>query len=200
MVFDGRPYAGGLGLVAPIYAHPEAAHVGSGLAQIHRISNQALRNRARTITHMTYQCSSRIGLVPPGFVASTWVDVASCSTYLPSYCSAILARVQGRVAAAGTITVNVRVILTDGSNTDTGTATTATIQPTFPAEGTVSVWMPGDPAVFAVDAAVNAADARVNPGPFEERTITVQAYAVGPSGGGVRLTPGLITVAWVAYG
>lgn len=184
----------------PIYAHPEAAHVGNGLAQIHRISNQALRNRARIITHTTYQCSSRIGLTPPGFVASTWVDVASCSTYLPTYATAVVARVQGRVAAAGTIDVNVRVSVTDGVDTDTGTGTTATIEPTFPAEGTVSVWMPGDPAVFAVDAAVTLSDAAVSPGPFGERTVTVQAYAVGPSGGGVRLTPGLITVAWVAYG
>lgn len=195
------------GLIAPFHAHPGTPATGKALAGALRAARLFQRTNARRIGNQQYPLFVRRPLLQLqttwAIFDGDWVDVARFDDVrLPEIALYVTAHLSWRLANVNPARVHLRVIVTDGTNTDTGAdgAPSDPIEPSADADVTrqpFTLWSPGDPAIGETVAQVLVSAARVLSGGVGSRTVRVQAFADG-AGVAERLQPGLVTAWWTA--
>ncbi|MBK6684007.1 MAG: hypothetical protein IPG45_05995 [Deltaproteobacteria bacterium] len=205
MVLDGRAYNSRLPLVSPIAAHPNYDSTGAVLGGSVAASYQHLRHSARLIGHTTYPQYLRQPRAYNdqswSFASTTYVQVAEhAGVLLPSVMTHVWARVAVRMASSDPATLTARVVLTDGTNTDTGDAYVVVVGNTsqvgFVPTEAFTLSAPGDPSLVICSMRVTCATARVTDPTPQARTVRVECHG----GFGASVTPILVSVFWEADG
>lgn len=224
MSFDGRVYPGA-SMIYPIAYHPNSPAIALVPSQALLISYLFSRTHARKIGDQTYRhymqdlASYGVNGVsgnenPIHYVYSSgYMDVARFKARIPAHATHIEAECSFRVLALEAGTVRHRIVVTDGTNTDTGndqdqefeapgTATAPAEHlggtPTFEPQTFESFFDPGYTGRMTESLQVQLSNVRGSlPG---ELTITIQAYAFGESTGDTGYSADFYTAAWAAVG
>jgi hypothetical protein len=192
----------GAALIAPYHGHPNAAATAEALRKTLSKAREHARTHARYLGTQTYALFLRNqkALLDAswGLLASNWVDIASYEdVVIPAACRRILVHFPWHLALTDVTTVHLRAVITDGTNTDTGTDSPVVRE--VPAEPGVkrngyAIWNPGEPTNGDSYAEVVVLAARVVGTPAA-RTITIQAFADG-AGRAQRIQPGPVSAWW----
>jgi hypothetical protein len=192
----------GAALISPYHGHSNAGATAEALRKVLSKMREHARTHARYLGTQTYALFLRNqkALLDAswGLLASDWVDIASYEdVVIPAACRRILVHFPWHLALTDVTTVHLRILVTDGTNTDTGTDSPVVRE--VPAEPGVkrngyAIWNPGEPTNGDSYAEVVVSAARVVGTPAA-RTITIQAFADG-AGRAQRIQPGPVSAWW----
>lgn len=126
MAFDGRDHTAAE-LVLPYHVHPDAPATGRALALSLQLAYLAGRHNARCMGSTTYASDQRNRVRwrnnGTSFASTSYVRVAEGRRgVLPLLATHLIASAQWSTTATGAIDATHRLVVTDGSGTDTGTA------------------------------------------------------------------------------
>lgn len=199
MPFDGQDH-GASPLLPPHAHHPDSPSTGVALANALRASYMFSRTNSRMIGCQTYQ-SQRFasGYTAHSIYDTSFNGIGEFRCRVPSHATHVeCVAYFYTIGFDGSYIVNHRVVVTDGTNTDTGTTYQ---QPTTPVSGLqdftpgsfFSVYdLPLESAAFSAALSTVTQDAVV--------TVTPQAYAVDDEGTALSYRPLSCTAFWSSYG
>lgn len=126
MAFDGRDHVAAE-LVLPYHGHPHAPATGRALSLSLELAYLAARHNARCMGSVTYAADlrdrTRWRNLGTSFASTSYVRVAEARRgRLALEATHLIASAQWSVTGTGPVDATHRLVVTDGTNTDTGTA------------------------------------------------------------------------------
>ena len=187
MTFDGRAYTGAA-FIPPTAYHPNAPAVGHAAFSAMVSAYVASRYRGQLLGQQTYAQRWRYQAVAPSFSQTSYVDLAEfLNVHLPAHATHVGADVWfAHALGEETARATVRVVVTEGGNTDTGNPTTLELE----GERVHAVWEGF--SIFRAQVEVTLANvARPNP-----VRVQVQGYAQEPVALTAREILPIMATAW----
>ena len=187
MTFDGRAYTGA-SLIPPTAYHPNAPAVGHAAFSAMVSAYVASRYRGQLLGQQTYVERHTFWGVSHSFTQTSYVDVAEfLNVHLPSHATHVGADVWfAHALGEETARATMRAVVTEGSNTDTGSATTFELDQ----ERVHSEWKGFSVFRAQVEVALSSV---VRPNPVR---VQVQGYAQEPVAGTAREILPIMVTAW----
>ncbi len=187
MTFDGRAYTGA-SFIPPTAYHPNAPAVGHAAFSAMVSAYVASRYRGQLLGQQTYAQRWRYQAVAPSFSQTSYVDFAEfLNVHLPAHASHVGADVWfAHALGEETARATMRAVVTEGSNTDTGSATTFELDK----ERVHSEWEGFSLFRAQVEVALSSV---VRPNPVR---VQVQGYAQEPIAGTAREILPIMVTAW----
>lgn len=193
-----------LPLLTPYSHHPGAPSTGRSLSYSLKQAYLYTRTQTRLIGIQTYKqwphgtiTSSSARTIN----ATTWVGTGEWRVEMPPHATHIVCLPWYRLyGGEGQLSqVHHRVVITDGTNTDTGNDFSEERDVTPPVVGFDNIrWNENDAEWFPAECNVFRVDTRSSS--FITCTVTCQAYAIETDGGAsIRYRPGPIVAYWVVY-